>query len=53
MNEIFNIVRDGPHIMNFTFAFHWYQYDLPSWIYEANELKTKSLFGGKQLKGKT
>jgi len=24
------------HIVNFTFIFHWYQYDLLSWKYEAN-----------------
>ena len=29
-------------IINFTFVFHWYQYDLLSWKYEVNEMKTKS-----------
>ena len=28
------------HIVNFTFVFDWYQYDLLSWKYDANE-KTK------------
>jgi len=53
MNAIFNMAGEGQHIVNFTFVFHRYQYDVHvlSWKYEANELKTKStvLFGGKQL----
>ena len=32
------------HIVNFTFVFHFYQYDLLSWKYEANELKTKTFY---------
>ena len=37
------------HIVNFTFVFHWYQYDLLSLKYEVNEWETKSFIGGKQL----
>ena len=40
-------------IVNFTFVSHWYQYDLLSSKYEANELKMKSLFGGEQVKDNT
>ena len=39
--------------MNFTFVFHWYQYDLLSWKCEANEVKIKKIYGGKQLKDNT
>ena len=31
------------HIVTFTFVFHWYQYDLLLWTYEANEWGKSSL----------